>query len=160
MNYIIFSDGTKLPCKRVEEGPLFFDGQQRRALTIHISPAEVGFDALDALLRDEDKTMHLMHLNDAVPTTRAVQSKGEEAIGMVEEALGEAKDLFDDYTLRVELAKRGVPNGTDVFGEEMKEDTLVAVLARKTALERKVDTMMAAMKKANILLDAAEDETC
>lgn len=145
MKSLIFADGTKVECIHFEEGPLFFDGFNRRCITAQLAADSITFNKLDALLLDNVKTKRVILHNNAVPT---FQQNDE---GGIDEIMGEAQDVFDGYVIKTDLAKRPVEFVTS-DGVAMWEERFVFQLVKRTTQETELDTIKAALVKAGIEL--------
>lgn len=115
---LIFNNKNELDVKVVEEGPEFYDNANRRVLTVQAAPDSAGLDALDALLANPDNLK-----------TLKVTDEGTEEV-----------DIFTNYCIKMELAKKTVPTGegVDEYGNPATDERIQFKLGRYTPIELKL----------------------
>lgn len=122
---IKFKNGATIPYVDAREEPTYFDGAQRRCLTVYFAPEAITLAKLNEFASNPANLSSLLFTNDDnAPTI--------------------ISNVYDNYTVKMKVSLEPVTRGYDpVTGAETFVEQVILQLARLTPLEIQVAQLLA-----------------
>lgn len=122
------SPATELEYLEAREEPTYYDGSQRRCMTIYFDPAKVSLAQANELASNKAALTSLTFTNNNDPKSVIT-------------------NIYDNYEVKMKVSQEPVLRGNDsVTGADIMVENVIMQLGRLTPMEIKFNQLLAAQK--------------